>query len=83
MGVKKSLKYSGWLSVGENSGGRVCLEEVWEERMPRLDLAILGKNGIVMILTTSGSLSFICSFSSSIWAIDPHLEDSSEVFKKH
>ena len=42
MGVKKSLKYSGRLSVGEGSGGRVCLEEVREERMPRLDLAILG-----------------------------------------
>ena len=37
------------------------MEEVWEKRMPRLDLGILGKNGILMILTTSGSLSFIFS----------------------
>ena len=59
------------------------MEEVWEKRMPRLDLVILGKNGILMMLTTSGSLSFTFSFSSSTWAIDPHLEDSSEVFKNH
>ena len=59
------------------------MEEVWEERMPRLDLVILEKNGMLMMLTISGSLSFTLSYSSSIWAIDPHLEDSSEVFKNH
>lgn len=51
--------------------------------MPRLDLVILEKNGIVMMLTISGSLSFTLSYSSSIWAIDPHVEDSSEAFKNH
>lgn len=50
--------------------------------MPRLDLVILEKIGIVMMLTISGSLSFTLSYSSSIWAIDPHVEDFSEAFKK-
>ena len=39
------------------------------------------EHGIVMMLTASGSLSFTCSFPSSIWAIDPRSEDSSEAFK--
>lgn len=44
--------------------------------MPRLDLVILEKNGIVIVLTI-WICSFTLSYSSSIWAIDPHVEDFS------
>lgn len=34
------------------------LEEVWEDTMPRLDMKVfLGKNGTLMTLATSGTLS--------------------------